>query len=85
MSFATLTSKGQITLPKLVRTQLNLKAGDRLRFEARPDGTLIARPASGSAVNLVGILKHKGQKRVSVEGIDRGIGREISRKHRARK
>ncbi len=85
MSFATLTSKGQITLPKLVRTQLNLKAGDRLRFEAMPDGTLIARPATRSAVSLVGILKRKGQKPVSIEDIDRGIGRDISRKHRTRK
>jgi AbrB family looped-hinge helix DNA binding protein len=85
MAIATLTSKGQITLPIQVRTRLNLQPGDQLRFEVGPDGTLIGRPATRSAANLVGILKRKGQKPVSVNGIDRSITRELTRKHRIRK
>ncbi len=33
MSRATLTSKGQLTIPKDVRDQLGLKSGDRVVFE----------------------------------------------------
>jgi antitoxin PrlF len=42
---ATLTSKGQITIPIQVRTALDLKAGDRIDFLAAGNGkvTLIAR------------------------------------------
>jgi antitoxin PrlF len=85
MTFATLTSKGQITLPKAVRTQLNLRAGDQLRFEAQPDGTLIGRPATRSALALIGLLKLKGQKPMSVVAIDRAIASGIAQKHRAQR
>lgn len=37
MSKATLTSKGQITIPKEVREQLGLRVGDKLLFEVEED------------------------------------------------
>jgi antitoxin PrlF len=36
MAFATITSKGQLTVPEEIREHLDLKPGDRVRFE--PDG-----------------------------------------------
>ena len=81
MAVATLTSKGQITLPKEVRDQLNLKAGDQLRFEAGADGTLIGRPAARSALELIGMLKLKARKPVSIEDMDRGIASLMRSKH----
>jgi AbrB family looped-hinge helix DNA binding protein len=38
---ATLSSKNQATIPKLVREYLNLKPGDRFKFFFQPDGTVV--------------------------------------------
>ena len=46
MSKATLTSKGQITIPQEVRVQLGLKQGDQVSFELE-DGKMIIRPLRG--------------------------------------
>ena len=37
---ATLTSKGQVTVPKAIRRQLRLHAGDRLEFFMREGGSV---------------------------------------------
>lgn len=52
----TLTSKGQLTLPKAIRDQMNLDAGSKLDFSLREDGTLTARPMR-SVSSLFGIVK----------------------------
>jgi antitoxin PrlF len=41
---ATLSSKNQATIPKLVREYLNLKPGDRFKFFFQPDGTVVILP-----------------------------------------
>lgn len=46
MSTSTLTSKGQITIPKDVRKRLNLQPGDRLEFVIDEDGRVLVLPAS---------------------------------------
>ena len=38
---ATLSSKGQATIPKAVRDRLHLKPGDRFKFFFHPDGVII--------------------------------------------
>ena len=40
---ATVTSKGQITLPKSVRDALGLKAGDRVIFRVHPKRAVLAK------------------------------------------
>jgi antitoxin PrlF len=42
-SKATLTSKGQITIPKPVRDALALKPGDRVLFRVQGDRAVLAR------------------------------------------
>lgn len=41
---ATLSSKGQATIPKTVREYLHLKPGDRFRFFLQPDGAVVILP-----------------------------------------
>lgn len=40
----TVTSKGQVTVPKSIRDYLGLKAGSAVTFERRPDGEIVIRP-----------------------------------------
>jgi AbrB family looped-hinge helix DNA binding protein len=37
----TVTSKGQVTIPKPVRDRLNLKPGSKVDFELAPDGRVV--------------------------------------------
>lgn len=52
---ATVTSKGQITIPKEVRDRHKLKPGDIVEFIER-DGETIVKPRNLRAVDLIGIL-----------------------------
>jgi antitoxin PrlF len=54
---ATLTSKGQITLPKEIRDQLGLDAGSMLDFELRKDKTVILRQVAPDARRIRGLLQ----------------------------
>jgi AbrB family looped-hinge helix DNA binding protein len=54
----TLTSKGQITLPKSIRDRLALKVGDRLRVSADRHGRVMLDRARGPAAgDLYGVLE----------------------------
>ena len=68
---ATLTSKGQTTIPKEIRDSLSLKAGDRMTFTLMPDATVLMRVKSKSVAELAGILHEKGRKPVPVARLSR--------------
>ena len=56
MPIATLTGKGQITVPKQVRDQLHLSAGDRVRFLTDGEGRVVMIPATIPITELRGCL-----------------------------
>jgi len=68
---ATLTSKGQTTIPKEIRESLNMKDGDRMTFTLLPDGTVLMRVKNKSVLNLAGRLHKKGRKALPVEDLSR--------------
>lgn len=68
---ATLTSKGQTTIPKEIRDSLGMKAGDRMTFTLLPDATVIMRVKSKSITDLAGALHKKGRKPVPVAQLSR--------------
>lgn len=80
MPTATLTSKGQLTVPKPVRDRLRVKPGDRIDFVLDADGGVRIRTASVDVRALKGILHRPGRKPVSLEEMDAAIRRGASRK-----
>jgi AbrB family looped-hinge helix DNA binding protein len=73
MAVATLTSKGQTTIPKEIRDLLKLAPGDKLDFVVESDGRVVLRPATVHVRELRGMLRRKGRKAVSLEQMDRAI------------
>lgn len=72
MSEATLTSKGQLTLPKEVRVALGVGPGDRVDFVRMDDGNFAVMPATMPVKRLKGILR-KPAKPVSLDAMDKAI------------
>jgi AbrB family looped-hinge helix DNA binding protein len=69
---ATLTSKGQLTLPKNIRAQFDLQPGDKLDFVVRENGTVEVVPLKQPASKLRGILP-KPPKAVSIDAMNEAI------------
>ena len=68
---ATLTSKGQTTIPKEIRDGLGMKPGDRMTFTLMADATVVMRVKNKSITDLAGTLYKKGRKPVPVEQLSR--------------
>lgn len=59
MAKVILRAKGQVTLPKEVRSALGVSAGDRLDFVRLEDGAYAIVPASHSVRALKGVLPRR--------------------------
>ena len=59
MAESTITSKGQITIPKVVRERLHLEAGDKVYFDVREDGSVCMMTHKHPVESLFGFLKGK--------------------------
>ena len=57
MNKATLTSKGQLTIPKGIRDRLGVKPGDRLLFETEGDSVLVRVERRTTLKELAGSLR----------------------------
>lgn len=80
MPTATLTTKGQVTIPKEVREHLGVDTGDRLSFVVQEDGTVIVKPITRHVRELGGFLHRPGQRPVSIKEMDEGIARRMHAK-----
>ena len=73
MATSTLTSKGQITVPKAIRDHLSLEAGDRVDFMINEDGTVEVRALERPIDELYGFLRQPGVAAGSLEQIDEAV------------
>ncbi|MEZ4269562.1 MAG: AbrB/MazE/SpoVT family DNA-binding domain-containing protein [Myxococcota bacterium] len=72
MPSATVTSKGQITIPKAVRDSVGLATGDRVSFAVRGDGVVEMVPETVELMSLFGSLKPR-LKGVTLEQMEQAI------------
>lgn len=72
MSAATITSKGQINIPKDVRLRLGVGVGDRVEFVEIQEGVFQIVVATHDIRSLKGIVA-KPAKPVTIEDMDRAI------------
>jgi antitoxin PrlF len=78
LAAATVTSKGQITLPVQVRNALGLKPGDRVEFVELEKGQFTMIPATLSVKELKGLLHDKRRKPVTIEEMNAAIAEGAS-------
>lgn len=67
MPTATLSEKGQTTIPKQVRDYLKIHPGDRIDFELAGQGKVILKPANIDIRDLKGFLAAKTKKHATID------------------
>lgn len=78
MFTATVTSKGQITIPKAVRDQLGIAQGTQVMFYAAEGRSVRMIPRTSTWDDLEGMFYDPDQPTVSIEEMDEAIGDAIA-------
>ena len=81
MAIATLTTKGQITIPVDVRRQLGLRPGSRVDFVHVREGVVELVPVSGTVRSLKGMVPAL-ETSVTLEQMDDAIAEGAARRAR---
>jgi antitoxin PrlF len=79
MAAATVTSKGQITIPVKVRAALGIDAGDRIEFVEVEKGEFNIVAATRSVKELKGLFRGRRRKPASIEEMNAAIAKAASR------
>jgi AbrB family looped-hinge helix DNA binding protein len=82
MTLATITSKGQITIPKEVRDGLRLHTGDKVDFRLEEDGTARMVPKSLRPSEVSGLLASKIRAKKRLEEIDAAVAKAFREERR---
>jgi antitoxin PrlF len=78
MSTATITSKGQITIPVRVRAALGVDSGDRIEFVELEKGKFAMIPATRSLQELNGRFKGRRKRAATIEEMDNAIAKGVA-------
>jgi AbrB family looped-hinge helix DNA binding protein len=77
MTVATLTSKGQVTIPASVREKCGLKAGSRIDFVVQSDDVIVMYTKVPTLAELYGSVPNNGIH-LSIEEMNDAIGDAIA-------
>jgi AbrB family looped-hinge helix DNA binding protein len=72
MAISTITTKGQVTIPKQIRNLLNIDKGDRIEFLVDNNGTVTLWPITSDITELKGLVS-KPEKYVSLKDMKNAI------------
>jgi len=81
MPVATMTNKGQVTIPKKVRDALHLQSGDKLEFVCEEAGIITVRPVKKSVDEVFGKLYRKGRAPVSTEEMREAVEKKFKKEY----
>jgi AbrB family looped-hinge helix DNA binding protein len=73
MSIATVTTKGQITIPKEIRDYLKLETGSKVEFVIDESGNVKIVPLNVPIEALSGVLHRPGMKTATLEEMEAAI------------
>lgn len=82
MAVATMTNKGQVTIPKTVRDTLGLHSGDKLEFSCEKGGRIVVTPIKKSVDDLFGKLFDPERIALSISEIDDAVRLKFRRQVR---
>ena len=77
MATATLTTQGQITIPKAIRDRLMLRSGDQLDLHLTEQGEVLLKPVTRHADEVIGRLSTPGRKVLSPAEMDAAIQQRV--------
>ncbi|EQD27548.1 transcriptional regulator, AbrB family protein [mine drainage metagenome] len=80
---ATVTDKGQVTVPKEIRDRIGIVPGSKLDFELLEDRSLRVRVLARGGDNLFGLVHRKSQATLSIEVMDHGIAEAVESRNRS--
>ena len=78
MTTATLTTKGQITIPKDIRERLMLHTGDKLDFRLTESGEVLLKPITRHVDEVFGRLGRPGQQALTPPEMDAAIQQRMA-------
>jgi antitoxin PrlF len=73
MTKSTVTSKGQVTIPKEIRVHAMIHEGTQVDFQIQSDGKILIIPIQRHISQLKGIIKSKRKKPVSLTEMKKAI------------
>ena len=82
MVTATLTSKGQLTIPKAVRDTLGLHTGDRVAFVVHGDLEAVLKPVTKSVDEVFGRLHRPARIRRSIDDMKAAVAERLRSRQR---
>jgi len=82
MALATITTKGQVTIPKIIRESLKLNTGDKIEIIVTEEREAIIRPVSKRIDDIFCKLHKPGRKAASLEAMDDAIRNRMRDKFR---
>jgi len=77
MATATVTSKGQVTIPAAIRKKLRLHPGSKIDFIENKAGETVIRAKTGDIRKLYGFLEYDGPP-LSIEDMNEAVGRAVA-------